>query len=118
MTQVDLWGNPVRIIGKKDPDGVRSYPFLSNDITVLNSLNLKTGVSKQELMAEGIRALAIVYELFPKETVKRMLDEGPQTMRMVKEIHNSLPKEIRSLLSDDDLDLILKEILSMFKTDI
>lgn len=76
MTQHDLYGNAVpEKVGVKDPDGVRQYPMSSRTITLIDSVALKTGLPKAEVVATSIELYATMISMVPPELIE-MIKSG------------------------------------------
>lgn len=76
MMQHDLYGNAVpEKVGVKDPGGVRQYPMSSRTITLIDSVALKTGLPKAEVVATAIELYATMISMVPPELIE-MIKSG------------------------------------------
>ena len=66
MIQLDLHGTPVTPAGRKDPDAPRQYLFRAKTIVAVNSIALKTGQSKEEIVNDAIITYAAAMSLLPE----------------------------------------------------
>lgn len=74
--QRDLYGNAVlEKVGVKDPDGVRQYPMSARTITLIDSIALKTGLPKAEVVATSIELYATMISSVPPELIE-MIKSG------------------------------------------
>ena len=75
MMQHDLYGNAVpEKVGVKDPDAVRQYPFSAETIRLLNSIALKTGRPKSEIVAVAIALYAALLSFVSPELIDAIMN--------------------------------------------
>ena len=114
MVQLDLSGNPASIIGTKDPDAVRQYPFSSKIIVLLNTMYLKTRIPKQNIVSDSIQIRAVLMEVLPEEFIEKLKNKDPKIIELLNIIKSEIPKDINTL-KPEDFNKIIQDILSKIK---
>ena len=114
MVQFDLSGNPALIIGTKDPDAVRQYPFSSKIIVLLNTMYLKSRIPKQDLVSDGILLHAVLMEFLPEDFIEKLKNKDPKTIELLNLIKSLVSKDINTL-KPEDFNKIIQDILSKIK---
>jgi len=114
MVQLDLSGNPALIVGTKDPDAVRQYPFSSKIIVLLNTMYLKSRIPKQDLVSDGIQIRAVLMEFLPEDFIDKLKNKDPKTIELLNIIKSMIPEDINTL-KPEDLNKIVQGILSRIR---